>query len=152
MRKIHPKMSRPICLGQQKVYSLMTSVRRLDSSKDDKLCQRCYSALASVSIVSITDEDRTVRIIVDADLSCVAHCSSPARREDILIVFDQNGRKCTTVTAVTTASASQHHRHRHHQHRLRRCLRYDDHEGAASKEQLASSLRLQHIRLIVTAG
>ena len=40
-----------------------------------------------------------------------------------MIVFEQNGRKCTTVKAVTTASASQHHRHGHHQHHLRRCLR-----------------------------
>ena len=38
-------------------------------------------------------------------------------------MFEQNGRKCTTVKAVTTASASQHHRHGHHQHHLRRCLR-----------------------------
>ena len=40
-----------------------------------------------------------------------------------MIVFEQNGRKCTTVKAVTTASASQHHRHGHHQHHLCRCLR-----------------------------
>ena len=51
----------PVRLGQQKVYSLMSSIRRAASTRDGKLCQAYLGMLASVSFVRIIDEDRTVR-------------------------------------------------------------------------------------------
>ena len=46
----------PVRLGQQKVYSLMPSIRRAGSTRDGKLCQAYLGALASVSFVRPTSE------------------------------------------------------------------------------------------------